>query len=96
MAKSPAQCCCRFSFLLLTMKPCPRVDASGIFFRDTELANNAKCLPAVRLRFEPVLKRSRKRRPHAIDASADPLLLSGNENNSRAGNHDQIIQRQKR
>jgi hypothetical protein len=23
-------------FLLLTMKPCPLVDASGIFFRDAE------------------------------------------------------------
>jgi hypothetical protein len=78
------------------MKPCPPVDASGIFFRDTELANNAKRLPIIHPRFEPVVKRSRKRRPRAIDASADPLLLSVNENNSRAGNHDQIIQRQKR
>jgi hypothetical protein len=25
-------------FLLLTMKPCPLVDASGILFRDTEFA----------------------------------------------------------
>ena len=32
----------------------------------------------------------------AIDAPANPLLLSVNENNSRAGNHDQIIQHQKR
>jgi hypothetical protein len=44
MAKSPASCARRFSFLLLTMKPCPPADASGIFFRDTELANNARSL----------------------------------------------------
>ena len=34
--------------------------------------------------------------PPAIDAPAIPLLLSDNENNSRAGNHGQIIQHQKR
>jgi hypothetical protein len=42
MVERPASCVRRFSFLLPTMKPCPPIDASGIFFRDTELANDRK------------------------------------------------------
>ena len=37
----------RFSFLLLTMKPRPPADASGIFFRNTEFVNSAKRLAAI-------------------------------------------------
>jgi len=34
----------QFGLLLLTMKPCPLADASGIFFRVAEFTNNAKYL----------------------------------------------------
>src|SRR3954465_1008433 len=51
------------------MKPCPLADASGILFRDTEYVCATKRLAAMQLRFEPVLKRSRKRRPRALETA---------------------------
>src|SRR6266545_950824 len=48
-------------------QPRPLADASGILFRVTEFKCNASRLPAIQLRFEPVLKRSRKRRPCTLE-----------------------------
>src|SRR3982074_1049497 len=58
MVERPAQSDCRFSFLLATMKPRPPADASGIFFRVTEFANdtNVSELAAIQLLLEPVLQ----------------------------------------
>jgi hypothetical protein len=70
MVERPAQSDCRFSFLLATMKPRPPADASGIFFRVTEYADDKEVrdLTAIQLLLEPSLQTCRELRPHALEA----------------------------